>query len=40
MLHPFSLHRLLRQSVPTRLLIVTLVLVPLWLAIGWAVLLS
>ncbi|MBP1880029.1 hypothetical protein J2Z84_003365 [Agrobacterium rubi] len=40
MLHPFSLHRLLRHSVPTRLLIVTVVLVPLWLAIAWAVRLS
>ena len=40
MLHQLFLRRLLRQSVLTRLLIALVILIPLWLAIQWAVLLS
>lgn len=40
MLHHFALHRLLRQSVATRLLLVSALIAPLWLAIRWAALLS
>ncbi len=40
MLHHFSPRHLLRQSAVTRLLIALVILLPLWLAIHWAVLLS
>lgn len=40
MLQSFSPRHLLRQSVPTRLVIVAAILTPLWLSIFWAVLLS
>ncbi len=40
MLHSFSFRRLLQQSISTRLFIVLGILVPLWLAIFWAVVLS
>ncbi|MBB3945026.1 hypothetical protein GGQ73_000951 [Rhizobium skierniewicense] len=40
MLHSFSPRRLLQQSAAARLLVAFVILVPLWLAIQWAVLLS
>ncbi len=40
MLHAFSFRRLLQQSIATRLIIALVILIPLWLAIQWAVVLS
>ncbi|WP_311272506.1 hypothetical protein [Rhizobium sp. WCS2018Hpa-8] len=40
MLDHFALHRLLRQSVATRLILVCTLIAPLWLAIRWAASLS
>lgn len=40
MLHALSFRRLLQQSISTRLIIALVILVPLWLTIQWAVVLS